>query len=203
MKEEKFLINMIKDEMLKFYTNKIVEDGIRQCSEFNISQYLTEYGDGIDLSKYKDEILELLYRDERIADVMINDELCIDMVFYTDYCPYFYDEVDIDSKEESNILSDFYYYCSNRVYQDGCISIRTLINNFLETTNYKEQQKKEDTYNVLKKNIVEIGFIDKYIESNNETFVTIKNQKEFEDLLKIKINNLQKQHEKEESEELE
>ena len=34
------------------------------------------------------------------------------------------------------------------------------------------------------------GFIDKYIESNNETFVTLENRKEFENLLKIKINNI-------------
>ena len=199
MQEEKFQISMTKDEMLKFYTNKMIEDGIRECSEFNISLYLTEYGDGIDLSKYKNEILELLYRDERIADVMINNDLCVDMVFYTSYCPYFYDEVDIDNKEESEILSDFYYYCSSRIYQDGYVSVRALINNFIE----KKIDQKEETYNILKKNIVETGFIDKYIESSNETFVTLKNKKEFEALLEIKINELQKQHETEEQEEFE
>lgn len=199
MQEEKFQISMTKDEMLKFYTNKMIEDGIRECSEFNISLYLTEYGDGIDLSKYKNEILELLYRDERIADVMINNDLCVDMVFYTSYCPYFYDEVDIDNKEESEILSDFYYYCSSRIYQDGYVSVRALINNFIE----EKIDQKEETYNILKKNIVETGFIDKYIESSNETFVTLKNKKEFEALLEIKINELQKQHETEEQEEFE
>lgn len=158
MQNKKFEINMTKDEMLRFYTNKIIEEGIRECSEFNISLYLTEYGDGIDLSKYKNEILELLYRDERIADVMIDDELCVDMVFYTSYCPYFYDEVDVASKEESKILSDFYYYCSSRVYQDGYISVRALINNFIEKINYNEQERRDNTYNILKKNIVEMGF---------------------------------------------
>lgn len=193
---------MTKDEMLRFYTNKIIEEGIRECSEFNISLYLTEYGDGIDLSKYKNEILELLYRDERIADVMIDDELCVDMVFYTSYCPYFYDEVDVASKEESKILSDFYYYCSSRVYQDGYISVRALINNFIEKINYNEQERRDNTYNILKKNIVEMGFLDKYIESNNETFVTLKNKKEFENLIEIRINELQKQYKREEEEEL-
>lgn len=199
MQEENFQISMTKDEMLKFYTNKMIEDGIRECSEFNTSLYLTEYGDGIDLSKYKNEILELLYRDERVADVMINDELCVDMVFYTSYCPYFYDEVDIDSKEESGILSDFYYYCSSKVYQDGYISVRTLIDSFVE----EKLNRKEDTYNVLKKNVVEIGFIGKYIENNNETFITLENKKEFEALLEIKINELQKQNKTEEQEEFE
>lgn len=200
MKEENFQINMTKDEMLKFYTNKMIEDGIRGTSDNNTWVYLADYGDGIDLSKYKNEILELLYRDERIADANINnEEFCVDMVFYTSYCPYSYDEVDIDSKEESEILSDFYYYCSSRVYEDCYISVRTLIDSFVE----EKLNQKEDTYNVLKKNVVEIGFIDKYIENNNETFITLKNKKEFEALLEIKISELQKQHETEEQEELE
>lgn len=198
MQNKKFEINMTKDEMLRFYTNKIIEEGIKECSEFNISLYLTEYGDGIDLSKYKNEILELLYRDERVADVMIDDELYIDMVFYTSYCPYFYDKVDIEPKEESEILSEFYYYCSSRVYEDGYMSVRALINNFIE----EHLEKSEDVYNVLKKNIVEIGFINKYIENNNETFVTLKNKKEFEELIKARINELQKQYDREDEEEL-
>lgn len=201
MKKEKFLINMTKDEMLKFYTNMMIEDSIRECSDFSTWTYLTDYGDGIDLSKYKDEILELLYRDERIADVTINDELCVDMVFYTSYCPYFYDEVDIDLKEEIKILADFYYYSSQRVYQDGYISVRTLIDDFTERINHNEREKIENTYNVLKKNIINTGFIDKYIQSDNETFVTIKNNKEFDTLIEIRIKELQLQHEIEDEEE--
>lgn len=199
MQEENILISMTKEEMLKFYTNKMIEDGIRECSEFNTSIYLTEYDNGIDLSKYKDEILEILYKDERIADVMINEELCVDMVFYTSYCPYFYDEVDIGSKEESEILSDFYYYCSSRVYENGYVSIRALINGFVE----EKLDQKDYAYNILKKDIVETGFIDKYIENNNETYITLKNKKEFETLLEIKINELSKQFETKEQEEFE
>lgn len=199
MQEENLQISMTKDEMLKFYTNKMIEHGIRECSEFNTSIYLTEYGDGIDLSKYKNEILGILYRDERIADVIINEDLCVDMVFYTSYCPYFYDEVDIDAKEQSEILSDFYYYCSSKVYENGGVSIRALINCFVE----EKLDQKDDAYNILKKNIVETGFIDKYIESNNETYITLKNKKEFENLLEIKINELGKQFETEEQEEFE
>ena len=56
---------------------------------------------------------------------------------------------------------------------------------------------------VLKKNIVETGFIDKYIQSDNETFITLDNKKEFEALLEIRINELQKQYETEEQEEFE
>ena len=53
MQEENFQISMTKDEMLKFYTNKMIEDGIRGTSDFNTWVYLKDYGDGIDLTKYK------------------------------------------------------------------------------------------------------------------------------------------------------
>ncbi len=91
--EEKFSIEMNKDEMLRYYENKIVEDGIKSCSEFNTIVNLTDYNTKeIKLEKYKNEILQLLYRDERVADVVIDDEFNVDMVFYTDYCPFYYDD---------------------------------------------------------------------------------------------------------------
>lgn len=202
MQEEDFQISMTKDEMLKFYTNKMIEDGIRGTSDFNTWVYLKDYGDGIDLTKYKNEILQLLYQDERIADANINnDEFWVDMVFYTSYCPYYYDEIDIDKKEESKILSDFYYYCSSRVYQDGYITIRALIDDFTNRVVPNEREERDTMEYVLKKNIVETGFIDKYIQSDNETFITLDNKKEFEALLEIRINELQKEHEEQKDEE--
>lgn len=202
MKEENFQISMTKDEMLKFYTNKMIEDGIRGTSDFNTWVYLKDYGDGIDLTKYKNEILQLLYKDERIADANINnEEFWVDMVFYTSYCPYYYDEIDIDKKEESKILSDFYYYCSSRVYQDGYITIRALIDDFTKRVVPNEREERDTMGYVLKKNIVETGFIDKYIQSDNETFITLDNKKEFEALLEIRINELQKEHEEQKDEE--
>lgn len=56
--KEKFSIEMTKNEMLQFYANKIVEDGINSCSEFNTTVFLSDYNsNGIKLEKYKDEIL--------------------------------------------------------------------------------------------------------------------------------------------------
>ena len=72
---EKFTINMTKEEMLRYYANKIVEDGIKSCSEFNTIVSLKDYNtNSIKLENYKNEILQLLYRDERISDVVIDDE---------------------------------------------------------------------------------------------------------------------------------
>lgn len=91
--EEKFSIKMNKDEILRYYENKIVEDGIKSCTEFNTIVNLRDYNTNeIKLEKYKNQILQLLYRDERVADVLIDDEFNVDMVFYTDYCPFYYDD---------------------------------------------------------------------------------------------------------------
>lgn len=99
--KEKFTDHMSKEEMLQYYANKIVEDGIKGCLEFNAIVCLKDYNtSSIKLEKYKDEILQLLYKDERISDVVIDDELNIDMVFYTDYCPFYSDDKsDIKYKE--------------------------------------------------------------------------------------------------------
>ena len=52
--EEKFSIEMNKDEMLRYYENKIVEDRIKSCSEFNTIVNLTDYNTKeIKLEKYK------------------------------------------------------------------------------------------------------------------------------------------------------
>ena len=58
MKEERFSVNMSKQEMIRFYANKIVEDGIRDCNEFSNIICLKDYEDGIELKKYKNDLLK-------------------------------------------------------------------------------------------------------------------------------------------------
>ena len=55
--EEKFSIKMNKDEILRYYENKIVEDGIKSCTEFNTIVNLRDYNTNeIKLEKYKNQI---------------------------------------------------------------------------------------------------------------------------------------------------
>ena len=186
MKEE-FSIKMTKDEMLRFYANKIVEDGIRSCSEFNTIVSLTDYNThNIKLENYKNEILELLYKDERVADVIIDDELNVDMVFYTDYCPFYYEDEesmlynDIEDNPifQAKVLEEFVDYIKSRVFQDAYINVRVLINDFVdskqETNDFKDKLS-----NFLKSNIIKSGFTDKYIE-NIDVYITPRNHKELE-----------------------
>jgi len=193
--EEKFSIEMNKDEMLRYYENKIVEDGIKSCSEFNTIVNLTDYNTKeIKLEKYKNEILQLLYRDERVADVVIDDEFNVDMVFYTDYCPFYYDDEKniiynqiMDSPTYQGIeLAEFVGYMGKRVIEDSYISTRNLINNYVQTKSLKDT-----------------GFSEKYIDNIN-VFVTYKNFQELEkglmEIVKQKDNEALKKFEEEEFE---
>lgn len=50
---EKFKIEMTEDEMIKYYANKIVEDGIKDSYEFNNTIDINNYGD---IEKYRNKI---------------------------------------------------------------------------------------------------------------------------------------------------
>lgn len=88
---KKFKIEMTEDEMIKYYANKIVEDGIKNCYEFSNTIDISYYGN---IEKYNNKILEEIKKDERVADVELDWEGNFDMVFYTDFCPN-YNEMDL------------------------------------------------------------------------------------------------------------
>lgn len=212
MRNKSFIIDMTKDEMLRYFANKIVEDGIRDCTEFSNILSLTDYNtNNIKLENYKNEILQLLYRDERIADVTIDDKLNVDMVFYTDFCPFYYDdeesmtysEITDNPRYQAIILAEFLDYMQKCIFEESYISIRTLINNFVEEKQ-GDSESKSNLSNFLKKSIIKTGFVDKYID-NISVYITPENNKEFEKgLLKI-VNQLDQKAKKtmESEEELE
>ncbi len=101
--KEKFKVNMTKEEMLEFYKDKIIRDGIDNCLEFSSIISLKDYdSEDIKLENYKDEIWKLIQEDDRVADVYINDEFYIDMVFYIDYCQDYDEDYDEDYIEVEN-----------------------------------------------------------------------------------------------------
>lgn len=183
--------------MLKFYANKIVEDGIRNCQSFNNTVNLIDYNnENLKLEDYKYEILQLLYKDERIADVEIDKELEVNMIFYTDFCPFYYDDQEsityndiTDSPTyQAIILTEFIDYLQKFTLEEGYVSTRILINDFTDKRQIDEETKNRMS-NFLKKSIIQTGFVDKYIE-NITVYVTHKNNKELEKgLLKI-VNQL-------------
>ena len=186
MEEKLISVIMTKEEMLKFFSNKIVEQGIMDCSEFNTIENLEDFGGNIDLTKDKDKILENICKDERVADVSFDDDLNINMVFYTDYCPYYYKEIEDEDLE--NI---------KKVYGKGYVSTKILIESFCNVYTM-DDDRKDNINNILKKTINETGFIDKYIEKDGKCFVSLKNIKEFDYLIEAEIKDLEKQIEEQE-----
>lgn len=78
-----------KTNFLKEYANRIIEDGLENCTQFDILVFYDDYD--ID-TKYRGHILEYIKEDERVADVYINKDGDFDIVFYTDFCPNYYED---------------------------------------------------------------------------------------------------------------
>lgn len=187
----KFKIEMTEDEMIRFYANKIVEDGIKDSFEFSNVIDINDYGENI--AKYKNVILERIYRDERVADVNLDEEGNFDMVFYTDFCPYYYDmdmilenNYLIDPFAEIEMLKEFGdYYIEKCLFNNPYISIRNLINQFVgeQTDN---QEKREVMANIIKMKVNESDFIRDNIDGI-EVYITPHNYKELKEAIKESI----------------
>ena len=193
----KFKIEMTEDEMIRFYANKIVEDGIKDCYEFSNVIDINDYGN--DIAKYKNVILERIYRDERVADVNLDNEGNFDMVFYTDFCQYYYD---MDKILENNYLIDPFaeiemlkefgdYYIEKCLFNNPYISIRNLINQFVEKQT-DNQEKREVMANIIKMKVNESDFIRDNIDGI-EVYITPHNYKELKEAIKETIQDIEQE----------
>ncbi|MGN1298327.1 MAG: hypothetical protein ACI4VH_07995 [Clostridia bacterium] len=193
---EKFKIEMTEDEMIRHYANKIVEDGIKDCYEFSNVININDYGN---IARYKNEILERIYRDERVADVNLDKEGNFDMVFYTDFCPYYYD---MDKILENNYLIDPFaeiemlkefgdYYIEKCLFNNPYVSIRNLINQFVEEQT-DNQEKREVMSNIIKMKINESDFIRDNIDGI-EVYITPHNYKELKKAIEECIQNTEEE----------
>ena len=193
----KFKIEMTEDEMIRFYANKIVEDGIKDSFEFSNVIDINDYGK--DIAKYKNIILERIYRDERVADVNLDEEGNFDMVFYTDFCPYYYDMDNIlennyliDPFAEIDMLKDFGdYYIEKCLFDNPYISIRNLINQFVEEQT-DNLEKREVISNIIKMKINESDFIRDNIDGI-EVYITPHNYKELKQAIEESIQNTEEE----------
>lgn len=196
---KKFKIEITKDELIRFYANKVVEDGIRDCWEFSNIININDYGENV--AKFKNLILERIYRDERVADVNLDEAGNFDMIFYTEYCPYYYDIDEIkensyyiDKFSQMGMLKEFSgYYIEKCLFNNPYISIRHLINQFVgEQTNDKEQRKL--MYNIIKMKINETNFISNNIDIDGvEVYITPQNYKELQQAIEESIQNIEEE----------
>lgn len=180
--EQNITVTMTKQEAIKYYSNKIVEDSIEDCSEFNYCMPNDYYEDNGFAKENQNEILEMIKQDERVADCHL-DNNTFDMVFWTDYCPGYYDEYELSPKVESKVLRKFIDLLinikENSIFKYST-STREIINNLLSRNNFiikLSEEEKEAANNMLKKFISETNFYNKYLDKD-KVIITKDNVKE-------------------------
>ena len=193
---EKFKIEMTEDEMIRYYANKIVEDGIKDCYEFSNTIDINDYGD---IAKYKNIILERICRDERVADVELDSDGNFDIVFYTDFCPYYYD-IDMilenkyfaDSIKKINMLQNFGdYYIEKHLFNNSYINIRNLIKQFVEEQTYNKE-KREIIENIIKMKLNEGEFLRDNMDGI-DVYITPNNYKELKEAIVESIESIEQE----------
>ena len=190
-----YMVEMDKEEVIRFYADKIVYDCITDCSENNRIFYVDEYKDNDFIIKNFAEIVNRINLDERVSDLEVDsDKKEIDMIFYLEYCPHYYIE-DLDISNESRItyLKNFKnYICDCKMCTPERwlrTNTRELINNFYTSECYYEEDK-DLVYNVLSEELNRCGFIDKYLDGYTVN-VNIDNIEDLINCLDERIKELQ------------
>jgi len=195
--DQNIKVTMTQQEAIKYYANKIIEDSIENCSEFNYCMPMEDWQDNGFIKDNQEKILEAIQNDERVADCYIDkDDNTFDMVFWTDYCPGYYDEYELSHEVESKVLRKFIDQLinikENSIFNYST-STREIINNFLIKNNFVIQlseEEKEDANNMLKKFISETAFFSKYLDKD-KVVVNKSNVKELVIELQEKCKELE------------
>lgn len=172
--EEMLLIKMSKEDAIKFYANKIIEEGIGNCSEFNYCVPLDFFDDNGFVRKYQEEILNRINKDERVSHVFIDkqsEEHSFDMVFPTDYCPYYYEDAELAPRDEAKYLRKFIdklIQINNNAAPQYFTTVREVMRDFIDNPNLSRyplsEDEKDDIYNKVKEYITNTKFQDKYVD---------------------------------------
>lgn len=193
------VIEMSKQEAIKYYANKIIEDALADCSEYNYCMFFDFYKDQDFIYKNKYELLDEIKKDRRVTDVYLdesNNEYSFNMVFSIDYCPWYYESVDLAPKIEKKYLSLFIKDIKDKYLKrvdEFRISTREIIRNFVDKhvtyDNYLIEDDKDSIYEKVKEHIDLTGFNSKYIDKY-EVFINKDNINEFIDLMEKEIKNI-------------
>ena len=199
-----YMVEMDKEEVIRFYADKIVYDCITDCSENNRIFYVDEYKDNDFIIKNFAEIVKRINLDERVSDLEVDsDKKEIDMIFYLEYCPHYYiEDLDISNETRARHLNEFKdYICEYKKYTPERYlrtNTRELINSFYESA-YNSSKEKDLVYNLLSEELNRCGFIDKYIDGYTVN-VNIDNVEDLINSLNERIKKLQLSLESEEVE---
>ena len=191
-------IDLNEKEAIRYYANKFVEDALEDCSEFNYCLYIDQnYEHKEFIINHKEQILDRIKKDERVADVYIDDkdeDLSFDMVFWIDYCPYYYEEHDLSPDIERAFLRTFIIKELQPLETSrNTTTTRNIIMHFMDSYIEKATRLDDDTkdgvYYSIKEHICNTGFNEKYIDKY-EVYVDKNNIKELIKGLENEIDKL-------------
>ncbi len=191
--EKTHIAEMDKEEAIRFYADKIVYDCITDCSENNRVFYVDEYKNNDFIIKNFAEIVKRINLDERVNDLEVdNKKKEIDMVFYLDYCPhYFQEDMDITDDNRREYLEKFKDYINHYIEMRPDRWLRTntrdLIRDFINIE--CENEDTELVYNVLSEELYNSGFIDKYLDGYTVN-INVNNIDDLLDTIDKRINEL-------------
>lgn len=163
------IVEMDKDEAIRYYADKILYDCITDCSENNRIFRVDEYANNDFIIKNFAEIVKRINLDERVSDLEVDsDKKEIDMVFYLEYCPHcFQEDLNISDESRERHLKEFKDYIEERRAYTPERWLRTntreLINDFY-TSKYDSVEDKDFVYNLLSEELYNSGFVDKYLD---------------------------------------
>ena len=185
------IVEMDKDEAIRYYADKIVYDCITDCSENNRIFNVDEYTNNDFLVKNFPEIVKRIDFDERVSDLEVDSKKKeLDFIFYLEYCPHCYQEnLDISNTERYIYVKDFESYVF-----DWSVSVpkhkfrtttREMIRGFIDNRFPEHIDIVED---ILKKELYESGFVDKYIDG----YTVPVNSENINDMLECLDNSIKK-----------
>lgn len=165
MANEKYTIEMAKDEMLKFYANKIINESIVKCSKDNGCFVPTIFLKDKLIIENLEEIAKEIQKDRKVVKVSIDKNFNeIDISFYAKYCPRYYrEDKSIENEEGYDFINRFVEFLKQIDYPGSATNSRDVIMKCIE---YKCPKDKDmgAMYDVICIALNKSGFIDKYIE---------------------------------------
>ena len=165
MANEKYNIEMTKDEMLKFYANKIIDESIVKCSKDNGCFVPTIFLKDKLIIENLEEIAREIQKDKKVVKVSIDKNFNeIDISFYAKYCPRYYrEDKSIENQEGYEFINKFVEFLKQIDYPGTATNTRDVIMKCIE---YKCPKDKDmgAMYDVLSIALNKSGFIEKYIE---------------------------------------
>ena len=196
MANEKYNIEMTKDEMLKFYANKIINESIVKCSKDNGCFVPTIFLKDKLIIENLEEIAREIQKDKKVVKVSIDKNFNeIDISFYAKYCPRYYrEDKSIQNQDGYDFIKKFVEILKQIDYPGTATNTRDVIMKCIE---YKCPKDKDmgAMYDVLSIALNKSGFIDKYIDGYtvpiNEKNLQelIENMEEIQKEIKKSIGN--------------